>query len=70
MLAELRDFYKKYEGRKMPVLVELKKPNGKYHSTTANYMDIYIDGSEDMMGKTVNVILDGRGGGEIIGDLC
>ena len=62
-----RDFYERYKGRKMPALVELRKPNGKYHSTTANYMDIYIDGSEDMMGKTVDVILDGKGGGEIVG---
>lgn len=64
------DYYKRYEDRKMPVLAELKKPDGKYHGTTANYMDIYIDTGEDIMGKTVNVILDGRGGGEIVRDCC
>lgn len=59
------EFYKKYEGRRARVLFEQKKPSGKYHCTTANYMDIYVAAEEDMSGRFSEVILDGRGGGEI-----
>ena len=58
-------FYESYKGRKMEVHVEQKKGD-VYHSTTSNYMDIYIKSDKDITGEIKTVILDGKGRGEIV----
>lgn len=58
------DFYGKYKDKTALVLVEQLKGD-KYHATTANYMDIYLEYSEDITGKFAKVVLDGKGGGTI-----
>lgn len=52
-----KDFYDSYKGIEAEVLVEQKMKNGKYHATTANYMDVYIDSDEDISGKFVKTII-------------
>lgn len=60
-----REFYKQYKGEKLLVLAEQKKGD-KFHCTTANYMDIYVESREDISGQILPVILDGEGSGKII----
>ncbi len=63
-----REFYEKYKGKPDLVLVEQLKGD-KYHCTTANYMDIYVESGEDITGKFAKVLLDGKGNGKII-EIC
>ncbi len=51
------EFYEKYKGREMGVLLEKKMKNGKYHGTTANYMDVFIENNENLCGEIVKVKL-------------
>ncbi|MEG2381684.1 MAG: tRNA (N(6)-L-threonylcarbamoyladenosine(37)-C(2))-methylthiotransferase MtaB [Oscillospiraceae bacterium] len=51
------DFYDTHTGTRMPVLIEARQKNGKYHATTPNYMDVYIDCDTDMCGKIVEVTI-------------
>ncbi|MBO5505207.1 MAG: tRNA (N(6)-L-threonylcarbamoyladenosine(37)-C(2))-methylthiotransferase MtaB [Clostridia bacterium] len=51
-----QEFYGKYKGRKMRVLVELCK-KGVYHGTTDNYMDIYFKSDENLTGKFTEIFL-------------
>ena len=50
-------FYDSYKGREAEVLVEQRMKNGKYHATTANYMDVYIESDYDLRGKIVKTVL-------------
>lgn len=50
-------FYDSYKGREAEVLVEQRMKNGKYHATTANYMDVYIESDDDLRGKIVKTVL-------------
>lgn len=59
-----REFYGRYKDKTALVLVEQLKGD-KYHCTTANYMDIYVECDKDITGKSAKVILDGKGGGTI-----
>lgn len=59
------EFYEKYKGKTAWVLVEQKKGE-KYHCTTANYMDIYVQSESDIMGKCAEVLLFGNGDGKIV----
>ncbi len=52
-----KEFYDGYRGVEAEVLVEQKMKNGKYHATTANYMDVYIDSEEDISGTFVRTKL-------------
>lgn len=52
-----KEFYDGYKGKEAEILVEQKMKNGKYHGTTANYMDVYIDSDEDISGKFIKTIL-------------
>ncbi len=52
-----KQFYDSYRGKETEVLVEQKMKNGKYHATTANYMDVYIESDTDISGEFVKVIL-------------
>lgn len=47
------NFYAKYKGAQVEVLVEQRTKNGMYHATTANYMDVYIKSDEDLHGKYI-----------------
>ncbi len=47
------DFYSSYKGRTMDVLVEVRTKDGRFHATTANYMDVFIESEEDISGKIV-----------------
>lgn len=52
--AEMKkNFYDSYKGRTMEVLAEVRTKDGRFHGTTANYMDVYIDSPEDITGKIV-----------------
>ena len=48
-----REFYAGYVGKEAEVLVETKMKNGKYHATTPNYMDIFIDAESLPEGKII-----------------
>lgn len=54
-------FYQKYIGSTVSVLLEQEK-NGRYHGTTANYMDILAEGSTGMTGRIADVLLSGMEG--------
>lgn len=60
-----KEFYGKYKGKTVKVLVEQLKGE-EYHCTTANYMDIYIKCADDAVGMIKTVKLDGEGKGEIV----
>lgn len=46
-------FYDSYKGRTMEVLAEIRTKDGRFHGTTANYMDVYMESEEDITGKIV-----------------
>lgn len=50
-----KEFYGKYRGCDAEVLVEKRVKDGRYHGTTANYMDVYFDSDEDLRGQIVKV---------------
>ena len=52
-----KDFYERYKGREMEVLLEQKMKNGKYHGTTANYMDVFVENEKNLCGEIVKVRL-------------
>ncbi len=47
------EFYQSFRGREMEVLVEQRAENGLYHATTANYMEFFVEGTDEVIGKTV-----------------
>lgn len=47
------DFYASYKGRIMEVLAEVRTKDGRFHASTANYMDVYVESEEDITGKIV-----------------
>ena len=48
-----REFYAGHVGKEAEVLVETKMKNGKYHATTPNYMDVFIDAESLPEGKII-----------------
>lgn len=58
-------YYLRYKNVTATVLPEQQKGD-KFHCTTANYMDIYVESDENISGKFQTVILDGKGGGKIV----
>lgn len=52
-----KEFYDRFAGRRTEVLVEKRTRSGKFHATTANYMDVYIDADESMEGKIVTAVI-------------
>ena len=48
------EFYNKYIGKTVQVLAEQKKGE-LWHSTTANYMDVYFKCEDDISGKMINI---------------
>ncbi len=52
---EMREaFYNSYKGRTLKVLAEIRTKNGKFHATTANYMDVYVESKEDISGQIID----------------
>ncbi len=47
------DFYDSYKGRTVDVLVEVRTKDGRFHATTPNYMDVFVESDEDISGKIV-----------------
>lgn len=47
------NFYNSFKGRELEVLAETKTPDGRYHATSANYMEFFVESDEDITGKTV-----------------
>lgn len=52
-----KGFYERYRGREMEVLLEQKMKNGRYHGTTANYMDVFVENEGNLCGEIVKVRL-------------
>ncbi len=51
-------FYDSYKGRTLEVLAEVRTKDGRFHATTANYMDVYLESEEDITGKIVAYTFD------------
>ncbi len=52
--AEMKkEFYDAYKGKTVEVLAEVRTKDGRFHATTPNYMDVYIDSDEDITGQFV-----------------
>lgn len=51
-------FYKSYIGEKVTVLVEDKCPDGKYHATLPNYMDVYINSDTDIKNRFLDIVIE------------
>jgi len=62
------EFYRKYIGRTMPVLMEQKK-DGCYHGTCANYMDVSIKIEKELAGQILPVEITGYENEMLIGKL-
>lgn len=46
-------FYDSYSGRTVTALAEVRTRDGRFHATTPNYMDVYIESDEDISGQLV-----------------
>lgn len=46
-------FYNSYKGKTVDVLAEVRTKDGKFHCTTPNYMDVYIESDQDITGQIV-----------------
>ncbi len=46
-------FYDSYKGRTVEVLAEVRTKDGRFHATTANYMDVYVESEADITGQIV-----------------
>ncbi len=46
-------FYDTYKGKTVEVLAEIRTKDGKFHATTPNYMDVYIESDADITGQFV-----------------
>lgn len=60
------NFYRPYVGQTLSVLIEQEK-DGRYHGTTANYMDVSAEGPSDMTGRLADVAIDGYAEGRLMG---
>ncbi len=57
--AEMKKkFYDLYKGKTVEVLAEIRTKDGRFHATTPNYMDVYIESDEDITGKFVEYTFD------------
>ncbi len=50
-----RDFYQKYIGKPVHVLIEQEKEPGLFHGTTPNYMDVLVKADPSFSGKTITL---------------
>ena len=64
-----RKFYQTYSGRELPVLFEQRQADGRFHATTANYMDVLVDSAADLSGKLRTVRLGEYQGCYLLGEL-
>lgn len=53
-----KDFYASYKGRTVTVLAEVRTKDGRFHATTPNYMDVYIESDTDISGQLVEYTFD------------
>ncbi|MBR5154944.1 MAG: tRNA (N(6)-L-threonylcarbamoyladenosine(37)-C(2))-methylthiotransferase MtaB [Clostridia bacterium] len=52
--AEMKKtFYDSYKGKTVEVLAEIRTKDGRFHATTPNYMDVFIESDQDITGKFV-----------------
>ncbi len=51
-------FYDSYKGKTVEVLAEVKTKDGRYHATTPNYMDVFIESDADITGQFVKYTFD------------
>ena len=52
--SEMKEsFYASYKGKTVEVLAEIRTKDGKFHATTPNYMDVYIESDTDITGQFV-----------------
>ncbi len=57
--AEMKKaFYASYKGRSVEVLAEIRTKDGRFHATTPNYMDVFIDSDDDITGQFVSYTFD------------
>ncbi len=57
--AEMKkNFYDSYKGRTVEVLAEIRTKDGRFHATTSNYMDVYIESDSDITGQFVQYTFD------------
>lgn len=69
LAAQLKaDFCRPYTGQILSVLIEQEK-DGRYHGTTANYMDVLAAGPPDMTGRLADVRIDGYADGHLTGEV-
>ncbi len=55
------EFYEKYKGKRVSVLLEQRAKNGIYHGTTPNYADVYLKAPPGMEGRIVEAEFEPRG---------
>lgn len=52
--AEMKEaFYDSYKGKTVTVLAEQPTKDGRFHATTANYMDVFVKSDTDISGQFV-----------------
>ncbi len=57
--AEMKkNFYAAYKGKTVEVLAEIRTKDGKFHATTPNYMEVYIESESDITGQFVEYTFD------------
>ncbi len=49
-----KEFYEGYKGKTLEVLAEIRAKDGRFHGTTANYMEVFVESDEDITGKFVD----------------
>ncbi len=60
------EFYEKYKGKKLSVLLEQQGEGGIYHGTAPNYIDVYLKAPPGMEGRIVGAEFEPRGESRII----
>jgi threonylcarbamoyladenosine tRNA methylthiotransferase MtaB len=65
-------FYRKFIGKKMPLLIETKRDGatGLLKGVSSNYLPVLIDGKDDPINKIVDVKIEKLEGDKLFGILC
>ena len=70
--AKRVDFYRKFTGKKLPVLIETERDTdtGLLKGISSNYLPVFIDAGDDLKNRIVTVDIKNRIGQRLYGTLC
>jgi threonylcarbamoyladenosine tRNA methylthiotransferase MtaB len=65
-------FYRKFVGKKMPLLIETKRDGatGLLKGVSSNYLPVLIDGGDEQKNKIIDVAIEKLEGSQLHGTMC